>query len=285
MNLDAAFKESITKAHAQAVSETKKKMPDVDLSDLLRLAVDVVMKKKEPAKAAKELAEQYRVPAETYLKTFMKISSLEGVDYLLMQARSAGVQNLAGTDFSENMLQASGKAALVVQQYYKGEINGPHFIEGLFGSGLGDVGKQYAGAMGIDIVDPKVIYDTVVNASALTMAFACASEAYRILAKAMDDASVQHEKTLKIQAECEKSVAMILQYRKEMEEMASQYLGHHIEIFEAGFRAMDQAVLANDTDAYLKGNAAIQSILGYEVQFETKDEFDDLMSSDIPLKL
>ena len=45
------------------------------------------------------------------------------------------------------MLRASGKAASLVQQYYKGEINGPHFIEGLFNSGLGDVGKQYAGAM------------------------------------------------------------------------------------------------------------------------------------------
>ena len=50
-----------------------------------------------------------------------------------------------------------------------------------------------------------------------------------------------HEKTLKIQAECEKYVTLILQYRKEMEEVASRYLGRHIETFEAGFQVMMDA--------------------------------------------
>ena len=40
-----------------------------------------------------------------------------------------------------------------------------------------------------------------------------------------------------------------------------------------------------DIDGYIKGNTEIQSILGYDVQFTSQDEFDALMDSDDAFKL
>ena len=81
------------------------------------------------------------------------------------------------------------------------------------------------------------------------------------------------------------SVAMIRQYREEMERMVSMYLTEHLETFESGFAAMDQAIMDGDVDGYIKGNAEIQKILGYDTQFTNQQEFDDLMDSDIAFKL
>jgi len=43
---------------------------------------------------------------------------------------------------------------------------------------------------------------------------------------------------------------------------------------------MDQALISNDIDGYLTGNAEIQESLGYLPRFRTQQEFDDLMASD-----
>ena len=48
---------------------------------------------------------------------------------------------------------------------------------------------------------------------------------------------------------------------------------------------MNQALLENDLNGYIRGNAEIQKLLGYDVQFTNQEEFDDLMDSDLSLKL
>ncbi len=280
-----SLNEAVQKAHADAVTEAKKKMPEIELSDLIKFAIAVAENKKTPEEAVKELTKKYRLPAEVYVKVFVKIASQEGIKLLLAQTKIEQVRTMAETDFSENMVKASTQAAMLAQKYYTGKIDGAKFIEEMFDSGITEVGKQYADAVGIPTIDPQVIYRAITDTSILTMSYACAAEAYNILMKAMDDASIQHEKTLQIQVECEKYVAMIQQYRKEMEDVVAQYLSSHITSFEKGFNEIDQAILANDVDGYLKGNANIQRALGYKVQFETKNEFDDLMASDIPFKL
>jgi hypothetical protein len=70
-----------------------------------------------------------------------------------------------------------------------------------------------------------------------------------------------------------------------MERMVFKYLTEHLEIFETGFAAMNQAIMDGDVDGYIKGNAEIQRILGFDTQFTNQQEFDDLMVSDIAFKL
>lgn len=285
MNQEHNLKQTFQSAHDSAAKEAAAVMPKIELRVLVQLLVDVVEKKKTPQEAAMFLAKQYKAPMEVYLKVFTRFFSEEGLNYLLLQAKSKGVNDLAGTDFKDNMIDATCKAGILAAKYYKNEINGMEFLEELYHSGLVDVGKQYAGAIGVDVPDLQSVYSAVANASVLSLSYACIAESYAILMKAMEDASIQHETTLRVQTECKESVALIQQYRKEMEDVVSKYLIQHLQSFETGFQTMDQAILDDDVDGYLKGNAELQKALGREVQFETKDEFDDFMSSDTPFKL
>ena len=103
--------------------------------------------------------------------------------------------------------------------------------------------------------------------------------------KALEDAGVAYEHRLAVEERCKKAIEMIQKYRTEMEEAVSKYFKKHHETIRAGFETMDKALLENDTDGYIRGNTELQKLLGYESQFHNQKEFDDLMDSDIPLKL
>jgi hypothetical protein len=117
------------------------------------------------------------------------------------------------------------------------------------------------------------------------MAYTASMAAYKELRKAQEQYEEAQEVRILIEKACAESVAMIRQYREEMERVVSKYLTEHLETFESGFAAMDQAIMDGDVDGYIKGNVEIQKILGYHTQFTNQQEFDDLMDSDIAFKL
>ena len=43
---------------------------------------------------------------------------------------------------------------------------------------------------------------------------------------------------------------------------------------------MDEAILNNDSDAYIDANSKIQQQMGKDMQFHSQSDFDDLMASD-----
>ena len=111
------------------------------------------------------------------------------------------------------------------------------------------------------------------------------TEAYKIVREAQEDLQLAREERIKIEAACNESIELIRQYRAEMEYAVNHYLTERLETFESGFAAMDKAIFENDSDGYIRGNVAIQEILGYKSQFTNQEEFDDLMDSDIAFKL
>ena len=74
-------------------------------------------------------------------------------------------------------------------------------------------------------------------------------------------------------------------YMRQLEERISKYLAEDISAFLMGFNDMDQGFRNGESDLVIKGNVVIQCVLGREPQFSNQHEFDDLMESDIPLKL
>ena len=117
------------------------------------------------------------------------------------------------------------------------------------------------------------------------VAFAALTAAYKMVREAQEDMLIAREHRIEIEKACNESIALIRQYREEMEYVVNKYLTERIKTFESGFDAMDKAILENDTDGYIRGNAAIQEILGYKAQFTNQEEFDDLMDSDEAFKL
>ena len=102
----------------------------------------------------------------------------------------------------------------------------------------------------------------------------------KIFQEAVSDYQAAKEERIRIQKECEEHIQILTEYRNEIETVVSVYLVDNISVFDAAFDEMDEAILNNDSDAYIDANAKIQNQLGKDMQFHSQDEFDGLMGSD-----
>ena len=88
-----------------------------------------------------------------------------------------------------------------------------------------------------------------------------------------------------MEAKTERIMAQLETYRQQLEERVCEYIAEDISAFLTGFDFMDRGLVTGDSDLVIKGNVVIQRVLGRKPQFTNQQEFDDLMDSDIALKL
>ncbi len=108
---------------------------------------------------------------------------------------------------------------------------------------------------------------------------------YREIAAESAETELLYEKRLLTEAQTAQAVAQLEAYRERLEARVSEYLAEDLTAFLEGFNTMDQGLQSGDSDRVIRGNVVIQRVLGREPQFTNQQEFDDLMDSDIPLKL
>lgn len=159
-------------------------------------------------------------------------------------------------------------------------------IEALGNSGIKKIGLDLLDVYDIDwrTMNGR-LPEGIATAPPYMVAYVGFTEAYKILQEALYDEAVSYERRKTIEKECQESILQIERYHAEMKVIVSKYLSDRYEVIESGFKEMDRALLDGDTDGYLKGSSEIQKILGYDIQFTTQDEFDDLMDSDFAFKL
>ena len=204
-------------------------------------------------------------------------------------ASRTGMESLNDTDFDEKLIACTVSTAALVQQYMGREISDEVFIEKLGGEQIKELTMQVlkASNMDLQLADQLGVQKLaeIGNMAPSTVAFLSLTAAYKMVRQAEEEMQLAKAQRIEIEAACNESIALIRQYRQEMEYVVNNYLTERIETFESGFNAMDKAILENDTDGYISGNVEIQKILGYDVQFTSQEEFDDLMDSDEAFKL
>ena len=251
---------------------------NIDINQIIQLIVDVAEKKKSPKDAAEEFAKSYQVLAKEFARD-------KAADFVEDRMNASGIKGLSDREFSECVVRISEKVGMAVAAYMGRKMTKEQLAAAIGDSGIRDLNKQVLSALGIhEKLDVEHVEDIMKLAPAV-VAFSASMAAYKELRKAMDDLDIAKERRLQIEAACQKSITMIRRYREEMDRIVSDYLTDHLKTFESGFDAMDQALLEGDTDGYIRGNTEIQSILGYDVQFTSQDEFDALMGSDDAFKL
>ena len=70
-----------------------------------------------------------------------------------------------------------------------------------------------------------------------------------------------------------------------MEEVVAEYMIDRLNVFGKSLDKMDEALISDDTDAFIESNNDIQKKLGGETFFSDQKEFDSLMLSDDDFKL
>ena len=268
-------------AHQNAWNEALSVAPELNVNELIGIAVDFMMGRKDIDTKIKGLSEEYRPAIEQYLRSL----SEEAVRNVVIQSDEPVIQKLAEGDFAEKLKDTSAVIAGLVQSYMNKDINAAQFVHGLVNSGFKDVCGDFLQAADID---KSVLYDSngALRSLASPIIGYCATvKAYEMMMKALEDASAAFEHRLQIEEECRKTIELIRQYRAEMEKAVNRYLTRHYKTFEHAFNVMNHALIENDSDSYIRGNAEIQKLLGYQMQFSNQDEFDELMDSDLALKL
>ena len=257
------------------------------INNLINIAFDLCCKrnslsdedwKEAKEKAKDEVMKEVMPYAEYHLKKHATAAVSAGISAI-------GIKELATQKFSSELVDSAQQIGIWVSQYMKKEMSDKAFIGNMTGPGNQKLVKDLLSALKIDEKLGMSSIEEIFKLSYPVMAYTASMAAYKELRKAQEQYEEAQEVRILIEKACAESVAMIRQYREEMERVVSKYLTEHLETFESGFAAMDQAIMDGDVDGYIKGNVEIQKILGYDIQFTNQQEFDDLMDSDIAFKL
>ena len=94
-----------------------------------------------------------------------------------------------------------------------------------------------------------------------------------------------HEKLVLSNIKTELVINRLKEYEQQLEERLANYLAEDIQSFMQGLDLMEEGINTGDSDKVIHGNVIIQKVLGRDPQFTNQKEFDDLMDSDMSLKL
>ena len=274
---------NLKNAHARAWSEVKEddSLPNIDVGVLINFLVDMF---KSDKKERVDIIKKY---AKTYSKSFLRYGKIFSEDFfpktineILERTDREEFHTLAENGFADCLVNASEEIIGIVVLYFRKKISPDEFLIRMSQTGIGEVGVKAMDAFNIDpkvfTTDPQVL----LKFSGPIIAYQGMMGAYREYCKALDDLRLARESRMRVEAECQRSIEMIRAYRMEAEQRVSEYMNEHLDAFQSGFAAMDQAILANDPDGYIAGNVQIQQMLGAEIQFTNQEEFDALMDSD-----
>lgn len=150
---------------------------------------------------------------------------------------------------------------------------------------------KYKSAQAVNLLGQRGVKENIqihgisINLSGVMISFYAAMAAYREVEKSAEEYAAAQNERIALERESHAFIQMLETYRAEMNDWVNRYLSKHISVFRDSFAVMDRAILENDADRFIQGNADIQRILNYDVQFINQQEFDDLMDSDEPFKL
>lgn len=274
---------NLKQAHARAWSEVKEddSLPNIDVGVLINFLVDMF---KSDKKERFDIIKKY---AETYSKSFLRYGKIFSEDFFpktinefLEKTDREEFRTMAENGFADCLVNASEEIIAIVVLYFRKKISPDEFLIRMSQTGIGEVGVKVMKAFNIDPQNFTSNPQMLLNFAAPIMAYQGLMGAYREYSKALDDLRLARESRMRVEAECQRSIEMIRAYRMEAEQRVSEYMNEHLDAFQSGFAAMDQAILANDPDGYIAGNVQIQQMLGAEIQFTNQEEFDALMDSD-----
>lgn len=94
-----------------------------------------------------------------------------------------------------------------------------------------------------------------------------------------------HEKMILSEAKTAIFLSRLQEFKEQLGEIVANYLAEDLETFMSGFDDLKKGIDSGDSELVIHGNLVIQKVLGRTPQFTIQKEFDELMESDIPLKL
>ncbi len=270
-------------AHKAGINQAKTGTVISGSISIVKNVVSCMKGEKEINDAALDVAKDIGTGAAFSYATAFSGTVINGV---LKNSSHVYMRSLSNTNLAAGLVSTTVNVGKTMIRYLNGELTGAQCIETLGEQGVGELGSAMYSAIALAAVKGTGSIATKVLAgmAGSTFGYAATVAVYQELATSLKEYELAVENRILIEAECEEAIRLICQYRKEMNAAVELYLSEHLEVFDTGFKTMDTAIMENDVNGFIAGNTMIQEVLGHQIQFRSQGEFDDFMSSDIPLK-
>lgn len=200
---------------------------------------------------------------------------------IMQNASSQTIRTLSYTNLPGTLVSLSVSAAGTLKRYLCGEITGTECFEELGEQGVGMISSAMFATVG-QVVIPIPVIGAMIGGM---LGYALASASYSTLLDSLKSAKMAKEEREKVEAACNEHIAMIRQYRQEVDLLIKQYFSVHMEIFQTSFSGIKEALSIGDVDGVISCANQIVETLGKKPLFANQAEFEKLMLDDKPFQL
>ncbi|MEE3404367.1 MAG: hypothetical protein VZR73_09820 [Acutalibacteraceae bacterium] len=241
---------------------------------MIRLVRDVASKRKTVMDALSEIG----ITSDTV------VEKIQGV---MTRSESGFLNALAETDFTRDLVGAAQDIGTTLHGFFTGSLSQEECVEALFDRGFEEINNAIKHTLSVIDVPSHVPapLTKLLDATGATFCYEAFEYVVNEIADSLKEAREATRERVLIEQQCAEMLAEMMQAREEMRQLTEQYFNDHYETIEAGFSAIDRAILHDDIDGFIQGNTMLQEMLGYQQQFHNMDEFDALMDSDEAFKL
>ena len=281
----ATAKDVIGVAHKAGVQQALNVAAVTGAMSLVREFVAYVKGEEDLQEAAGKVGKTLGIAAAMGYVTAFAGSAVKGA---MQNSASEYVRYVSQTNVVSGMASAGVEVGKSVVRLCQGKITPAQCVEELGEKGVGQIGSLMgaaAAAAAASGAGMGTMATMALSVAGSTVGYSAALAVYRELSMALEEYELAREDRIRMEKECAEAIEAIRRYRVEMDTLAKQYFERCYTSFEAGFAAMDQAIINQDPDGYIAGNAEICEVLGRKPQFRSMSEFNDLMASDESLKL
>lgn len=211
----------------------------------------------------------------------------EKIQGVLNNSESGFLNALAGTDFTRDLVGAAQDIGTTLHSFFSGSLSQEECVEALFDRGFEEINNAIKHTLSVIDVPSHVPapLSKLLDATGATFCYEAFEYVVNEVADSLKEAREATRERVLIEQQCAEMLAEMMQAREEMRQLTEQYFIDHYETIEAGFAAIDRAILHDDIDGFIQGITMLQEMLGYQQQFHNMDEFDALMDSDEAFKL
>jgi len=216
-----------------------------------------------------------------FVKSYSTASSGSLIKGAMQNSKSKILQNVSKTNAPAVIVQAAVTVGSSIKSYIKGDIDGAECIDQMGREGFGLIGSTVLTSLNLVALPATAPAAAVIAAGmAVSMVgYIAATAIYDQLKGALLEAKMAREERIRIEAECAEAVRAIREYREEINRIVENYLSSHYDLFGGYIESMDQAIIAGDTNGFIRANNAIMETFGKKPQFSSQEEFDSLILS------
>lgn len=185
------------------------------------------------------------------------------------------------TNLPAYIATAAWETGKTLKAYFSGEIDGVQCLEQLGEKGYGMIGGALGAGIG-QVVIPVPIVGMLVGSM---VGYALSSVSYNILVTSLSEAKLAREERIRIELECNEAIAMLQQYRKELEALIQKYFHEQNAFFEQTFCEIKKTFNTGDIDGYIAGTNKITERFGKKALYSNMQEFEQFMRGEEPLKI